>query len=342
MSSQKYDSKTRKKLTEQYQAVISKYSPENKILESQINDLKTTLNLNQELLYHSLTNISNTSNKGDSETIKNMVEKCKNLWNKNESLIEAKNQVEMNIEKLTKAINEAPSLIREEIDNISILNNKKKTDLILKENVIKKLKADLEKTRKNAFFKTARTEVLVTEPTKTSLEINQDLLIAKTILSRVSNMHSKEKKRSNKLEREAKNLREEMNKLKKRAINLYISNLNKNQIKESTKSVSDENNFLVNLGYNLAVDNINKDDAEVEEEEKEEESEESSEEENSEENDEKEEEKSKELEKLNEQYNKLKEKIDEYQNKINQHKAQYKELKKKMEELKNIKPEKEN
>jgi len=339
MSSQKYDSKTRKKLAEQYQAAISKYSPENMKLEIQINDLKTTLNLNQELLYHSLTNISNANNKEDSDKIKSMVEKCKDLWEKNESLIETKNQVEMKIDKLKKAINEAPSLIRDEINNISVLNNKKKTDLLLKENIIKKLKTDLEKTRKNAFFKTARTEVLVTEPTKISLEINQDLLIAKAILSKVSNMHSKEKKRSNKLEREAKNLREEMNKLKKKAINLYISNLNRNEIKESTKSVSDENNFLVNLGYNLAVEN--KDDGEVEEEEKEE-SEESSEEENSEENDEKEEEKTKELEKLNEQYNKLKDKIDEYQKLINQHKEEYKTLKKKMDELKNTKPITEN
>lgn len=339
MSSQKYDSKTRKKLAEQYQAAISKYSPENMKLEIQINDLKTTLNLNQELLYHSLTNISNANNKEDNDKIKSMVEKCKDLWEKNESLIETKNQVEMKIDKLKKAINEAPSLIRDEINNISVLNNKKKTDLLLKENIIKKLKTDLEKTRKNAFFKTARTEVLVTEPTKISLEINQDLLIAKSILSKVSNMHSKEKKRSNKLEREAKNLREEMNKLKKKAINLYISNLNKNEIKESTKSVSDENNFLVNLGYNLAVEN--KDDGEVEEEEKEE-SEESSEEENSEENDEKEEEKTKELEKLNEQYNKLKDKIDEYQKLINQHKEEYKTLKKKMDELKNTKPITEN
>ena len=338
MSSQKYDSKTRKKLAEQYKEVISKYSPENMILESQINDLKTTLNLNQELLYHSLTSISNSGNKGDSDKLKNMVEKCKDLWNKNESLIETKNQVEINIDKLKKAIDEAPSLIRDEINNISVLNNKKKTELMLKENVIKKLKADLEKTRKNAFFKTARTEVLVTEPTKTSLEINQDLLIAKTILSKVSNMHSKEKKRSNKLEREAKNLREEMNKLKKKAINLYISNLNKNEIQESTKSISDENNFLANLGYNLAIENSNKDDGELEEEEKEE-SEESSEEETSEENDDKGEEKSKELEKLNEQYNKLKDKIDEYQKQINQYKEEYKDLKNKMEKLKNIKPE---
>ena len=100
MSSQKYDSKTRKKLAEQYKEVISKYSPENMILESQINDLKTTLNLNQELLYHSLTSISNSGNKGDSDKLKNMVEKCKDLWNKNESVIETKNQVEINIDKL--------------------------------------------------------------------------------------------------------------------------------------------------------------------------------------------------------------------------------------------------
>ena len=44
----------------------------------------------------------------------------------------------------------------------------------------------LEKARKNALFKTARTEVLVTEPTKTNVEINHELLNTKTIPTRIS------------------------------------------------------------------------------------------------------------------------------------------------------------
>ena len=47
---------------------------------------------------------------------------------------------------------------------------------------------------KGSFFKTAGTEVYVINPTKTSLELNQEIINAKSILSKVSNRHSKKKK----------------------------------------------------------------------------------------------------------------------------------------------------
>ena len=62
-----------------------------------------------------------------------------------------------------------------------------KNELIQKDNTIKKLKAELEKARKNALFKTARTEILVTEPTKTNFKIKHKLLKKKDNLSKVSN-----------------------------------------------------------------------------------------------------------------------------------------------------------
>ena len=102
---------------------------------------------------------------------------------------------------------------------------------------------------KGSFFKTTRTEVYVINPNKTSLELNQEIINAKSILSKVSNRHSK-KKKSDKLEREVKNLRETMNTLKQKDINLNNNNLNiiNSKITESVKSVIDDNNFLVNIG----------------------------------------------------------------------------------------------
>ena len=330
MSFQKYDPKTKKKLISQYQTIISSYTSENKRLLSQIEDLKTTLNINQNLLYHFI-----STKLGENENIKNIINKSKNLWEQNELLIDNKNNIEMKTDKLQKHMEQIPSQIREEVNNISVQINKKKNDLIQKDNAIKKLKIDLEKTRKSAFFKTARTEVLVTGPTKLNLEISQELSNAKNILSKVSNKHSKEKKKSDKLEKEVKNLRDEMIKLKKDSINLNNKinkiNIKNNQISESVKSLNDEHIFLENMGYNISVENNEK---EYEEEEKEE-SDESSDDNNSEGNRKNKAAKEKEFKYLEEQYSKLKNQIEDYEKKINTYKETYKEYITKIEKLKN-------
>ena len=327
MSFHKYDQKTKKKLISQYQTIISSYTSENNQLLSQIEDLKTTLNINQNLLYHYI-----SAKLGENENIKNIINKSKNLWKQNEILINNKNNIEMKTDKLQKYMEQVPSQIREEVNNISVQINKKKNELIQKDNAIKKLKIDLEKTRKVAFFKTARAEVLVTGPTKLNLEKSQELLNTKTILSKVSNKHSKEKKKSDKLEKEVKNLRDEMIQLKNNSIKsdnkINKGNKNKNQISES---VNNEHIFLENIGYNILAENNEK---EYEEEENEE-SDTSSEDNNSEGNRKNKEAKEKELKYLEEQYSKLKNQIEDYQKKINSYKETYKEYKIKIEKLKN-------
>lgn len=326
MNFQKYDHKTKKKLISDYKKTISIYSSNNKKLLSQIKDLKTNLNLNQDLLYHFI-----SAKFGENENIKNIINKSKTLTEKNESLIEKKIDTEIKIDLIKQYLEQIPSKINEEISNISIQNNKKKNELLQKDNNIKKLKLELEKVRKAAFFKTARTEVYVINPTKTSLELNQEIINAKSILSKVTNRHSKEKKKSDKLEREVKNLRETMNTLKQKAIELNKNNLDiiNSQITESVKSVIDENNFLSNMGYNIAMDKNDKDD-EYEEEEKEDED--SSEDDNSEGNGKITKAKEKEYSNLKEQYNKLKEILDLNQNKINEYKNINKKLKEKIEQ----------
>ena len=326
MNFQKYDHKTKKKLISDYKKTISIYSSNNKKLLSQIKDLKTNLNLNQDLLYHFI-----SAKFGENENIKNIINKSKTLTEKNESLIEKKIDTEIKIDLIKQYLEQIPSKINEEISNISIQNNKKKNELLQKDNNIKKLKLELEKVRKAAFFKTARTEVYVINPTKTSLELNQEIINAKSILSKVTNRHSKEKKKSDKLEREVKNLRETMNTLKQKAIELNKNNINiiNSQITESVKSVIDENNFLSNMGYNIAMDKNDKDD-EYEEEEKEDED--SSEDDNSEGNGKITKAKEKEYSNLKEQYNKLKEILDLNQNKINEYKNINKKLKEKIEQ----------
>ncbi len=333
MSHQKFDSKTTKKLLTNYQNTISKYASENEQLTRQLEDLKTTLTLNQNLLYDFI-----KSSVGEDEKINNLINESKSLWNENETLIKQKNELEMKTAKLQELIEDTPTQIREEINNINIQNNKMKTELVQKDNTIKKLKNDLEKARKNALFKTARTEVLVTEPTKTNVEINHELLNTKTILAKVTSMHAAEKKKASKLDKEVKSLQDEVSKLKKTAIGLRDEFNNKVKQNEGNNkdgnSPNDINNFPLNIkGFDFLV---NKNDEENEEEEEEEEQEETSEEEDSYEGKKKPKTKQKELDMLTEQYNKLKKQNEEYENKINNYKKIYKDLKNKINNLKQM------
>jgi chromosome segregation ATPase len=334
MSHQKFDSKTTKKLLTNYQNTISKYATENEQLTRQLEDLKTTLTLNQNLLYDFI-----KSSVGEDEKINNLINESKSLWNENETLIKQKNELEMKTAKLQELIEDTPTQIREEINNINIQNNKMKNELVQKDNTIKKLKNDLEKARKNALFKTARTEVLVTEPTKTNVEINHELLNTKTILAKVTSMHAAEKKKANKLDKEVKSLQEEVSKLKETAIGLrdeFNNKVKQNEGKnKDANNPNDINNFPLNIkGFDFLV---NKNDEENEEEEEEEEQEsETSEEEDSYEGKKKPKTKQKELDMLTEQYNKLKKQNEEYENKINNYKKIYKDLKNKINNLKQM------
>ena len=334
MSHQKFDSKTTKKLLTNYQNTITKYTTENEQLTRQLEDLKTTLTLNQNLLYDFI-----KSSVGEDETINNLINESKSLWKENESLIKQKNELEMKTDKLQELIEDTPTQIREEINNINIQNNKMKNELVQKDNTIKKLKNDLEKARKNALFKTARTEILVTEPTKTNVEINHELLNTKTILQKVTSMHATEKKRANKLDKEVKSLQEEVAKLRKTAIDLrdeFNNKIKDNEMQNNKdgNNINNINNFPLNIkGFNLLVE---QNEEENEEEDEEQESEGTSEEEDSYEGKKKPKNKQKELEMLTEQYNKFKKQNEEYEKKINNYKKIYKDLKNKINNLKQM------
>jgi len=331
MSHQKFDSKTTKKLLTNYQNTISKYASENEQLTRQLEDLKTTLTLNQNLLYDFI-----KSSVGEDESITALINESKQLWAENESLIKQKNDLEMKTAKLQELIEDTPTQIREEINLINAQNNKMKIELVQKDNTIKKLKSDLEKARKNALFKTARMEILVTEPTKTNVEINHELLNTKTILTKVSAMHAAEKKKANKLDKEVKTLQDEVAKLRKTAIDLRDEFNSKVKETGGKKGDKIENNFPLNIkGFNFLVDK-NEEENEDEEEEEEQESEGSSEEDDSFENKKKPKSKQKELEMLTEQYNKLKKQNEEYEKKINNYKKIYKDLKNKINNLKQM------
>ncbi len=333
MSNKKFDSKTTKKLISTYKNTISHYTAENEMLTSQLQDLKTTLSLNQNLLYDFI-----TKSIGEDNEIINLINESKNLWQENEQLIKEKNDLEMKASKLQELIEDTPTEIREEIKLINISNNKMKNELIQKDNTIKKLKSELEKARKNALFKTARTEILVTEPTKTNVEINHELLNTKAILSKVSNMHALEKKKAARLDKEVKALQDEVIALRKN--NTLADNNNENDNDNKFNDLGKNKTFTNSGNKNDVKSNQNKkknDDDESNSDDDNKESEENSDDIDNIETELKKKKKpktkQKELDMLTEEFNKLKTQNEEYEKKIQKYKKIYKDMKQKIKNL---------
>ena len=370
MSKSKFDSKTTKKLISTYQSTISHYTSENEALSSQLEDLKTTLALNQNLLYDFI-----SSTIGKDEEVSKLIAESKTLWKENEQLIKQKNELEMKTSKLQELIEDTPTEIREELKQINESNEKMKLLLVQKEQTIKKLKTDLEKARKNALFKTARTEVLVTEPTKINVEINHELLNTKAILLKVTSMHAQEKKKADKLDKEVKTLQEEVIALRRNTTTMDGNNGNNNTSYFCSEMEGDEDNKThsnvvgatdnikatnekkvmttsgvvpkLNFGnfekkqvYTQTIVKQNNNDpfkvisSSSEAEDEDAESDESDDNmPNFKKGKKKPKSKQKELDMLTEEYNKLKKQNEEYENKIQKYKAIYKDMKSKIQNL---------
>ena len=229
MSFQKIDQKEINKLKNLYNTKLKELKSENQILKIQLEDKIETLKINQDLLLNTIQNMNNINNieNKNNNIIKNLKEKSKILLEKLSLLIEAKAEKGKKIDILQK---EMPLIQEKIVEKINIINNQseiKNKEIFSEDTIIKKLKLDLDKIRRNAFFKKARTEILVAPPSKSSLEINSELICAKDVFSKASKLHQEKKKKSDDLWREEKNLKDEMNKLKNNIIK--EKNINKDE-----------------------------------------------------------------------------------------------------------------
>ena len=326
--------KKKKKLIEDYIEAAKKYSLENQELEQKIKDIKITLNLNQNILYDYI-----IKSAGETDEVKNLVNQTKKKWEETQSYIEKKNYFEIKIARLQELIEDTPTKIRDEINDITFKNNKAQEEINEKDKIINKLKKELDKTRKNALFKVARTEVYVTDPTKYSLEAEQELTGLKSILTKVTPMHKQKKEDAEQLKQEVEELKIKMKKLIEKAYTIYTQmNSKKNGIIVGEKNKKEEIKHLLKSieGYDLNADindEDNKDESEDDDDDNISNNKDDSDDENKE-NKKKIKAKQKELDKLTEEYTKLKAESQEYEKKINEHKKVYKDIKNKMKNLK--------
>ena len=327
MSSQKIDIKSINKLKKLYNSKLLELKKENKILSLQIQDKKETLKLNQNLLQCTLQNLFAKKEEieedeeeeeinDNNNNIKKLIERNKILNEKISLLIESKAETQKKIDIIKKEMPGIQEKIIGQINLINMQSEQRNKEILSEENIIKKLKSDLSKVRLSAFFKKARTEILVAPPSKNSVEVNLEYIKAQNIFNKASKMYKDKKKNSEDIWKKEKNLKDEMKKLKT------------NIIKTKNIEQKNENDFFENIGYNLQAEKFEK-----EEEEESEESESSSDDHNDGGGGDKKK-KEKELNNLMEQSNKLKKKIEEFEKKINQYKKIYRDLKSKIEKMK--------
>ena len=320
-----------KKFIDEYQKNSLKYTLENEKLEQKIKDLKITLNLNQNLLYEYLLKSVNSN-----EELKNLIYNTKKIWEETESLIEKKNFFEIKTARLQEIIEDTPTRIREDVNKLTLINNKTQEEINEKDKIIKKLKIELLKTRKNALFPHARTEVYVTDPTKANLEEGQELLSLKSIVSKIAPIHFKKLENYKNLKKDYEELKKMMNNLIEKSYSIY-SKINPKKINliRTAYDKEDLKDLFNSLeGYDINVDKKEEEDDEDEENKNIKRNLSDSEDEEDNNAKTKLKEKEKELEKLTEQYKNLKIDCQDYENKINIHKKRYKDIKTKIKSLK--------
>ena len=312
---------TKKKLIEDYKSTIIKMSSENSLLQKQISDIETTLNINQNILYNMILNSSTEKNL---EEKKNLINTLKNLWKENINLLENKNIIQEKLSNLQEASEELPNKIREEMFYYQKRNEKDKVEIKKLEEKITNLQENLKNIRRNNFHKDATIEVYVTSPNKKNVENNHEILNIISILDKLKDLPKEKEETAKKIKLEVDQLIKQVKLLKQ---NFYQKN---NNINDITKINEEDINKYVKdniVSYNLLADE-NEIEIDSDEENEEEENDDDNKFNNGSKN------LKIELDKLIKEYEEMKNKCKEYEEIIEKHKEKYKNIEGKINSLK--------
>ena len=204
--------KTKKKLIEDYKSTISSLSLENKVLETKIKDLETTLDINQNILYKYLLNLSNDQ-ENQTET-KDLINTTKQLWKDNLDLLKRTNTAQINVALLQEISEDTPYKIKEELRYYKINNEKIKENINKQKAEIIKKQKKLIDIRKSNFHLDAKTENYITVPNKKNVEANQEILKINLIHNKLKPICEKKEEKVKKIKEELNNLMNKVNTLK--------------------------------------------------------------------------------------------------------------------------------
>ena len=207
----KFDISTAKKLLSLYAEKVNYYMKENKILQMELNDTKTSLEINKEILYKQL-------NKGVKEKEKKVLIKLKEendrLNKKNSELYKNKIELEKKLYSIQQQLDEALMKNQEFLDDQNterfLMENKIKE----KDNLIFQLKKEINKYYKEDFNSTK--ELIICDPDKVNIEMNNELCETRELIGKYSRIIHDEKRKSEFQEKQIEKLNNKILVLKKK------------------------------------------------------------------------------------------------------------------------------
>lgn len=189
-------------------------------------DLKSTINLNWKVFADY---ISGHSNKDESKEIKKLLDSCKKLIDDNITCASDIRKIKENIISQSNILDSLPGKINSEYNDEKKRYAKLQNVIASKKNTYSKLTQELEKMRSKAIFKSAKREVLITEPNKINVEMNHEIQTTQNILKKITEMNKKDKERIESLNNELCELQNKMKALQSR----YYNNRSKSMSEDS-------------------------------------------------------------------------------------------------------------
>ena len=224
----KFDIQTAKKLLSSYAEKVNYYMKENQLLRNELNDAKTTLGINKEILYK---NLHEQINEKNQIILNKLKEENDRLSKKLDQLYQDKFILE---KKLFNTQKELENIIvqRQENDDFEQTNAFKYQNIIQeKESIIKQLKRELNKYYKDDYNSTK--EIIIGQPDKIILEMNNELIETRELIHKFSKLLHLEKRKA--VEQE-----EQINKLKQKLQNIK----KKKRVKENIENIQMFNYIL--------------------------------------------------------------------------------------------------
>ena len=242
----KFDITTAKKIISSYAEKVNFYMKENKLLKSELEDAKTTLEINKEILYKNLHSDIKDKNQ---IILKKLKEENDRLTKRTEELYKDKINLEKKLYKCQQDLEDLIVQRQDKEDNEQI--NLFKFDNLLKEkdSIILQLKKELTKFYKDD---NSTKEIIICEPDKINVELNNELVETRELIIKFSKLLQLEKRKTSDQEKQIEKLNQKLQNIKKKKRvkenmeNIQLFNYILTSSEES-ESYSDKGSSMSNL-----------------------------------------------------------------------------------------------
>lgn len=184
---------------------------ENQVLKTELEDTRTSLEINKEILYKQ---ISSQLKDKEKKVLQSLKDENQKIIKKNKELIKQKIELEKKIYKVQQDLDDA--LIRNQDlqdreASETFLNDNRLQE---KESIILQLKKELDKYYREDFNSTK--ELIICEPDKTNVEMYNELLETRELIGKYNRMLQDEKRKTEEQDKKIQYLKDKLTSKKKR------------------------------------------------------------------------------------------------------------------------------